>query len=377
MKDIDNLILVTDFGGGASEASKIAVFVAKSFDAQIILVHVVETAPDPFTGLKVVRERVAMHLEKERKKLVKAGAPRVKAVLLTGNASDQITRYTDINEVDLILIASGEKEKSKVFQLGLTASGVIRNSKVPVWMVKRGAVPDIKKIICPVDLSDPSKRAMASAVGLARCFGAELMVITVIPPILKQYRGIGKLAADAERKYVLRHKAQCERFLLGYDLAGVKWKKRVRRGKPHRIVLKLIDEISGDLLVMGSVGKSGLSRNVIGDVAYKIIREIPCSVISTKSAQPMKVQIEKDLADIEVGFKKGNDLLAKGHPQEAALQFEWCRSKDKFYAPAWEGLSLAHEQTRAPAPRQGVPRYRPDDLPLALRQEAETAHALR
>ena len=119
MKDIDNIILVTDFSDGAREASAVAVFVAKSFDARIILIHVVETPPDPFTGLRVVRERVAKILEKERKKLVTAGAPRVKGVLLTGNAFDQITRFTDTNEVDLIFIASGKKRKPKCFNSGL------------------------------------------------------------------------------------------------------------------------------------------------------------------------------------------------------------------------------------------------------------------
>ena len=64
--------------------------------------------------------------------------------------------------------------------------------------------------------------------------------------------------------------------------------------------------------------------------------------ITVKSEQAIRLQLEAEIADIELQWKRGQELLGQGFPLEAMRQFESCLAKDKFYAPALQGLAEAH-----------------------------------
>ncbi len=58
------------------------------------------------------------------------------------------------------MIGSGEKSKNDIFRLGTTAEKIIRKSDKPVWVVKKDNPLNVKNILCPVDFSPESKRAL-------------------------------------------------------------------------------------------------------------------------------------------------------------------------------------------------------------------------
>lgn len=73
------------------------------------------------------------------------------------------------------------------------------------------------------------------------------------------------------------------RFLEGFDFRDVDWSKVVRKGKAHEEILATSKEMGMDLLVMGSVGRIELPRILMGSVAERVIREMPCSIVTFKS----------------------------------------------------------------------------------------------
>ncbi|MGQ9509767.1 MAG: universal stress protein, partial [Thermodesulfobacteriota bacterium] len=141
-----------------------------------------------------------------------------------------------------------------------------------------------------------------------------------------------------------RQKQKFDRFLRGYFFENLDWKQVIRRGKPHQEILGAIDETKSDLLLMGSMGKTGFLRMLLGSTIEKVVREMPCSVITLKEEHLFRFPLEKEVVDIEKHFRKGKDLLGKQLTEGALAQFEYCIRKDPFFIPAWEAMAMAHLQ---------------------------------
>jgi hypothetical protein len=95
---------------------------------------------------------------------------------------------------------------------------------------------------------------------------------------------------------------------------------------------------------MGSQGRTGLSRLLMGSTTERVVREMPCSIITLKQEHVIRFPLEKEVADIERHFRRGNELLGKQLTEEAIAQFEYCIRKDVFFVHAWEGMAIAYRQ---------------------------------
>jgi nucleotide-binding universal stress UspA family protein len=141
-----------------------------------------------------------------------------------------------------------------------------------------------KKILCPLDFSPGSQHAMRVAVRLAADFGAELVLAHVwhVPPfafgggdpfpaeaiqrmIEDEERGLAAATDDAVK---LGAQRVTSRFL-----TGVPW---------DQIVETLGRDDAFDLVVMGTHGRTGLARVLLGSVTEKVIRHAPCSVLAAR-----------------------------------------------------------------------------------------------
>src|SRR4030042_2220793 len=116
------------------------------------------------------------------------------------------------------------------------------------------------------------------------------------------------------------------------------------KGKPQEEILRGIREAQPSLLVMGSQGRTGLSRLLMGSTTERVVREMPCSIITLKQEHGIRFPLEKEVADIETHFRKGSELLGKQVTEGAIAQFEYCIRKDVFFIPAWEGMAVAYRQ---------------------------------
>ena len=114
--------------------------------------------------------------------------------------------------------------------------------------------------------------------------------------------------------------------------------------KPHEDVSQVIGQTESDLVVMGSAGRRGLGRMLMGGVTRKVARDAPCSMITIRSEHAIRLRLDAEGTDIEAHFKLGHELLALGFPEEAGCEFRRCIAKDNLYAPAWEGLATVHER---------------------------------
>ncbi len=138
------------------------------------------------------------------------------------------------------------------------------------------------KILFPTDFSHTGDAALKLATSLARDTGASLMIVHVEEPPTaygggELYYGIPEPATEDLRKML--HK------VVPTD-PNVSYEHRLVTGDPANAVVRLANEEGVDLIVLGTHGRTGLSRLLMGSVAEAIVRRAKCPVISYRKQEP-------------------------------------------------------------------------------------------
>jgi nucleotide-binding universal stress UspA family protein len=140
----------------------------------------------------------------------------------------------------------------------------------------------IKTILHPTDFSAPSDAAFRLAYGLARDHRSRLVVLHVVP------------APESHGELVARRQGEgyhedLWRMLEGVrpEGASVAVERRLEDGSPAETIVKVAREEGADLIVLGTQGRTGLARLVLGSVAERVVRLAPCPVLTT-SATPLQ-----------------------------------------------------------------------------------------
>src|SRR5262245_4335673 len=142
-------------------------------------------------------------------------------------------------------------------------------------------MPTFKKILVPVDFDEPSHRALAYAVALAKPLGAEIVVLHAYE---LPYYGFpdGALIATAEMAGRILAGAQSgvAEMLDDHEGSGIAIKSLVRQGPAVEEIEKVASEIGADLIVMGTHGRHGLKRALLGSVTEAVVRTARLPVLT-------------------------------------------------------------------------------------------------
>jgi len=139
-----------------------------------------------------------------------------------------------------------------------------------------------KKVLCPIDFSDPTQAAMKVAVDLCRQFEGELTLFHAyqlpgytLPEgsIVATPKMLQDLAEQTET-----HLAEWKRIAEGMGLARVVTVKAI--GEPATEIVELAHEGSYDLVVLGTHGRTGLRHALLGSVAERVVRRSGCPVLT-------------------------------------------------------------------------------------------------
>ena len=134
----------------------------------------------------------------------------------------------------------------------------------------------IRKMLCPVDFSDPAYRALETAVELAAELGAELHLLHVIADVPIAVTAVQSGVAfdiDAYRRHLEEsHAGQLEEVAAKHVPDGVTATTTVLHGEPARTIINYATEESIDLVVISSHGWSAFERLIFGSTAEKVAR---------------------------------------------------------------------------------------------------------
>jgi len=133
----------------------------------------------------------------------------------------------------------------------------------------------INKILCPTDFSEPSRKGIDAAIEMARTFGAELILVTVITPLPPAGApGVPSgFMAEEYFKEMQKHSLQAfEDIERGKALEGVKMRSVVANGNAADEILARAESEDVNLIVIATHGWTGWRRLIFGSVAEKVVR---------------------------------------------------------------------------------------------------------
>lgn len=144
----------------------------------------------------------------------------------------------------------------------------------------------LKRILFATDFSDLSMAAYTFVMALARDYEAHVIVLHAMPyPAITYGEAVTGLGLEEERQ-----QAEAALFDLPAAPPGVQMEKRVLVGEPGDCILDMALEKEVDLIVLGTHGRTGLARLLLGSVAEKVLRKAHCPVLTVKMPMPIKVE---------------------------------------------------------------------------------------
>ena len=307
MKEIKKIIWGTDGSKESEEALNYAVFLAKTFNSEIIGVSVIpmpeqlideyfrKSQGEVHDWTVKVNENIESRLTSISSELSSQGVS-FKGVVLEGEPNKEIVGLARRERADLIVM--GKRGHGLIGRI-LTGSNtlkVLRESSVPVVAVKKseeGRAIDIRNILVPLDINQKVDSALDYAVDLAERMNASISVLYVfklvsytnfeIPPIVLAdvMEGLMKSSSGELAKRV--EKMKLRRRIRNREIDKLEINTEVIQGiSTSATIVDYATNKNTDLIVINTHGKKGIKKFVLGSVAEKVIQESPCTVLTLK-----------------------------------------------------------------------------------------------
>lgn len=146
----------------------------------------------------------------------------------------------------------------------------------------------LNRVLCPIDFSDCSRHALDYAAAVARQYGSTIAAFVVVPPAtplipageLGPYPLYVMSDEDAERL-----RTEVEKFVAN-SAVRVPFTAKVVEGNVVSWIVRQASELPADLIVMGTHGRSGFERLLLGSVTERVLLKAPCPVLTVPPHAP-------------------------------------------------------------------------------------------
>lgn len=225
---------------------------------------------------------------------VRRSGVQVSGKILYGMPFLEIIREVLRNEHDLVMTTAEGRVGLKEKLFGSTALHLMRKCPCPVWVVQSSLPEWYTRILAAVDPTPMDEeqdivniKIMDVATALARRQKCELVVVhTWTFPAESSFRS-GRFGPSSEVDRWVRETRDLHRFKLAellqpYNLQDLKHQVYLLKGEAGQLIPELAAEKEVELIVMGTVGRTGVDGLLIGNTAEKILRRVNCSVLTVK-----------------------------------------------------------------------------------------------
>jgi nucleotide-binding universal stress UspA family protein len=256
---LKRILFPVDFSRRARGAAVYVEALAGRFQADVILLHIIEPAPynrplaeEPAIDRQTFLDFFGADLDYIH----------VETMVERGEAARKIVECAEARHADLIMMPTQGLGVYRRLIIGSSVAKVLHDADCPVWTgIHLEDAPPLERVhtervLCAVDLKRPSERVLQWASQLAKEYQAELTLLHV---------GTDPGAASA-----------LDELQRG---VGSKAEIRVREGDPAQVVAETAYDLGADLLVIGRRAEIGLMGR-LEVTAYSIIRDSPCPVVS-------------------------------------------------------------------------------------------------
>ena len=283
------MLVATDLSEGSQAAEEMAVRLASRFQARLHVLHVIDTRPIymeylmPVIAARRIEKRLSRSVEEIRSKLANLPDYPNEIHVTGGHPVERILEETEAREVDLLILGRRpRKRRLGRFLLGDSTEKMIRNSSAHVLVVKRAIPEDIQRILVPIDFSEASAQILRLARAIARQWDSTLRLLHVIDPAyLPLVNGSSLDSGKAPSETLESANHEMALFLEQHGFHD-EFEQQIEIGTPHELIGEAVNQWNPDLLVIGTFGKSGLQRLLLGSTAEEVLHHVPCSVLAVR-----------------------------------------------------------------------------------------------
>ncbi len=280
-----NILVPIDFSELSLKALEAASVFAEAFDGAITPFHSYISMSDMGELDTTSTQKFAeTHEELEKKlkvKLDNAAAGKVDAEYLNsgmvhaGNPADAIVETA--KDFDLIVMTTHGRTGFSRLIMGSVAEKVIRFSPVPVLVVEEAsAVKPMNKILLTTDFSEYSNKAIPFARSIATATGAQLDIIHVVS--FEQFGSIPQIQSATDTKKKQMQELVSERF---DDMREqVKTEVLSTQRSIHEKITKYAHKGDYNLVIMATIGRTGLEYLRLGSTASNVVRHVENAVLT-------------------------------------------------------------------------------------------------
>lgn len=215
----------------------------------------------------------------EVKKMAEDERMLVKTVCEEGEIHERIVDLADAENCNVIVMGRHGASNIGRALVGSVTARVIGHTQRDVLVVPEGATVGWKKIVFATDGSRHSANATESAIAFAKSYGGELSVVSVVD-IPSEFHAE---APQVVEQMVKKAKEYVDKVKKQAEAAGVSCETYVGEAEAYEAITKLAKEQDASMIVVGSHGRTGLRRLLMGSVTEKVIGYAPCPVLVVKS----------------------------------------------------------------------------------------------
>lgn len=336
MRSIRNILLATDLFQTCDDVFFAAARLSQVFSARVHLLHIVKRQPDLHVADFPISQLATDQLLEVKNQLVNLGSDTVVLPVKIGDPAETIRSQAELIEADLIVMGSGRVLPGHVSIVGPIAEAVIQRARQPVLAVYPGTGQTLfRKILCPVDHSNTSRRGLLNAIRLASALESELLVLSVVPDVsrLSAVLETGDFRHAAEEHE--RHwRTEFDEFLQGINFGNVSWRRVVRAGIPGEQIELAAKEENIGLIVMGATGRTGLIRVLVGSVTRSLLRRLPCSILTVKDENLIDEFKDEDVKTVELLYAEGEALMEINSFEAAVAKFDQLLAHNPYHVDA-------------------------------------------
>ena len=279
------ILAAVDGSESSRNAFRQACRIAREEKSWLTVLTVVPSFSDKFDA-RMIREEVDKALRAQGEKILasmkdisESEGVAVQQEIDSGSAYEAIIRRSESNGYDLLVMGRRGLRRMERSLMGGTTARVLAGTKKNVLVVPRDTSIGWEKLLLPTDGSSCSAAAAKLAVELAGLHGSKLAVVTVVD-VTEEFQTV---APKAMERLVEKAKEVLEDAAREAGAAGVNAGTFLKEGEAFKAITGLAGELGSDLIVMGSHGRTGIGRLIMGSVTEKVIGHAPCPVLVART----------------------------------------------------------------------------------------------
>lgn len=295
MQRFERILFVNDPGVSAGPAFQRAVRLAAANGAQLTVIEVGEELPRTMDNLQKAFSKLNEDRLREISEIARSKGIDAKVRLLVGTPFIEIIREVVHGGHDLVIKSAEGRSGISNILFGSTDLHLLRKCPCPVWIVKPSKRKKYARILAAVD-PDPSEpenaglnqKILELASSLAAREHSELHILhtwyfTYESRLRSGRFKIPKTEVDRMVKDTRnKHKTWLDDLLSRHDFQDLKVKVHLLKGDPGDLIPLTAQKKRVELIVMGTVARTGLPGFIIGNTAEKALTAVDCSVLAVK-----------------------------------------------------------------------------------------------